>query len=179
MISFDKLSAREKKILWVVIGLLCLAIGYHALFRPMQQKFGELDDQIFAMQMKLRKAKTLIHQKKDVQEASKKYSNLEKMDAGTDEEEIARLLDFIEQTARKNNASLSDVKPQPVRSDKVTKEYKVDLNAEGELAAMIQFIFELEHTEQLLKLEKVEMVPKLEGSGVLRAGLTVSRVVVK
>lgn len=173
------LNPREKKIAYVVVALLGLVIVYHGIFRPMTQKFSALDDEIFAMQMRLRKAKTLIRQKNDVLEASKKYVNLEKMDAGTDEEEIARLLNFIEQTARKNNASLSDVKPQPVKSDKVTKVYTVELNAEGELNSLMELVYELEHSEQLLKIEKVDMSPKEEKSAILRASLVVSRVVVK
>ncbi len=177
--KLPQLNSREKKILYAVITLGALVIGYHGIFVPMTAKFEQLDDEIFAMQMRLRKAKTLIRQKNDAVEMSKKYANLEKMDAGTDEEEIARLLNFIEQTARKDNVSLSDVKPQPVKSDKVTKVYPVDLNAEGELNALIEFIYELEHSEQLLKIEKVEMSPKEEKSAILRANLTVSRVVVK
>lgn len=174
-----KLNEREKKIFYVVLALLVALVGYHGIWTPMTHKFSELDDEIFATQMRLRKAKTLIRQKKDVEDASKKYVNLEKMDAGTDEEEIARLLNFIEQTARKDNASLSDVKPQPGKSDRVTKEYTVDLNAEGELSALIEFIYELEHSEQLLRIEKVDMAPKEEKSAILRATLTVTRIVVK
>lgn len=177
--KLPELNPREKKIGYVVVALLGVMITYHGIIRPMGQKFSSLDDEIFAMQMRLRKAKTLIRQKNDVLEASKKYVNLEKMDAGTDEEEIARLLNFIEQTARKDNASLSDVKPQPVKSDKVTKVYTVELNAEGELNSLMELVYELEHSEQLLKIERVDMSPKEEKSAILRASLVVSRVVVK
>lgn len=177
--KLPELNPREKKIGYVVVALLGVMITYHGIVRPMGQKFSSLDDEIFAMQMRLRKAKTLIRQKNDVLEASKKYVNLEKMDAGTDEEEIARLLNFIEQTARKNNASLSDVKPQPVKSDKVTKVYSVELNAEGELNSLLELVYELEHSEQLLKIERVDMSPKEEKSAILRTSLVVSRVVVK
>lgn len=177
--KLPELNPREKKIGYVVVALLGVMITYHGIIRPMGQKFSSLDDEIFSMQMRLRKAKTLIRQKNDVFEASKKYVNLEKMDAGTDEEEIARLLNFIEQTARKDNASLSDVKPQPVKSDKVTKVYTVELNAEGELNSLMELVYELEHSEQLLKIERVDMSPKEEKSAILRATLVVSRVVVK
>ena len=179
MTLLTKLNPREKKILYVVIGMLVILVGYHGVWRPMMHKFSTLDDEIFATQMRLRKAKTLIRQKNDVVEASKKFVNLEKMDAGTDEEEIARLLNFIEQTARKDNTSLSDVKPQPVKSDKVTKQYAVELNAEGELRALIEFIYELEHSEQLLKIDRVEIVLKEEKSSILRTSLQVTRTVVK
>jgi Tfp pilus assembly protein PilO len=177
--ALSKLSPREKKILYVVIGLLVLVFGYHGIWTPMNQKFGELDQEIFALQMRLRKAKTFIRQKDQVLEASKKFSNLEQMDAGSDEEEIARLLNFIEQTARKNGVSLSDVKPQPVQSDKVTKQYQVELNAEANLASLTEFIYELEHSAQMLRLGRVTINPKEDGSPTLRAFLSVTRVVVK
>lgn len=177
--ALDKLSGRERKILYVVIALLVFVFGYHAVWNPMMAKFSEMDDEIFAMQMRLRKAKTFLRQKDQVTESSKKFANLEQMDAGSDEEEIARLLNFIEQTARKNGVSLSDVKPQPVRSDKVTKQYTVELNAEASLASVTDFVYELEHSPQMLRLERVTMTPKEENSPTLRTFLAVSRMVVK
>ncbi len=174
-----KLTAREKKIAYVVGFMFTLLVGFHGVWTPMQNKFSELEDQIFAMEMKVRKAKTFIRQKDDVAELSKKYTNLEKMDAGTDEEEIARLLNFIEQTARKNNVSLSDVKPEAVQSDKITKRYTVLLSAEAQLSALVDYIHELQNSEQLLKLERVDIAPKEDQSAILRSNLVVTRVVVK
>lgn len=174
-----KLSAREKKILYVVIALLILVFGYHGVWNPMMAKFAVLDDEIFAMQMRLRKAKTFLRQKDQVLEVSKKFSNLEQMDAGSDEEEIARLLNYIEQTARKNGVSLSDVKPQPVHSDKVTKQYKVELNAEANVLSIVDFIYALENSPQMLRLDRVTLAPKEENSPTLRTFVTITRVVVK
>lgn len=177
--AFSKLSAREKKILYAVMALLILVFGYHAVWRPVTEKFSELDDEIFAMQMRLRKAKTFIRQKDQVLEASRQFPNLEQMDAGSDEEEIARLLNYIEQAARKNGVSLSDVKPQPVRSDKVTKLYLVELNAEANVNSLTDFVYELEHSPQMLRLERVTLAPKEDQSSTLRAFLVVNRMVVK
>jgi Tfp pilus assembly protein PilO len=177
--ALSKLSAREKKIAYVVAGLLIFVFGYHAVLTPMMQKFSDLDDEIFAMQMRLRKAKTFLRQKDQVKEASTKFTNLEQMDAGSDEEEIARLLNSIEQTARKNGVSLSDVKPQPVRSDKITKQFVVELNAEAGLSSLVDFIYELENSPQMLRLGKVTLSPKDDKSPTIRAFLVVNRTVVK
>ena len=180
--ALTKLSAREKKILCVVVALLIVMIGYHGVWRPMTHKFSQLDDEIFVTQMHLRKAKTFLRQKDQVTEISKKFANLEKMDAGSDEEEIARLLNLIEQTARKNGVSLSDVKPQPVNSDKLTKQYRVELNAEASLAPLVDFIYEIEHAPDTLRIERVTLTPKEEKDKTgttLRAFLVISRIVVK
>ena len=176
---YERLSARERKILYVVIALLGVTIGYHGVLRPMAAKFSTLDEEIFAMQMRLRKAKTFIRQKDDIMEAVKQYPNLEKMDAGSDEEEIAQLLNFIEQTARKNGVSLSDVKPQPVKSDQQTKQYSVELNAESNLEALIRYVYDLEHSENLLRIDRVNIAPKDEKGPTLRAYLLITRLVVK
>ena len=174
-----KLTPREKKIFGVVVALLVLMMGYHGVWTPVAQKLGQLDDEIFAMEMKLRKAKTHIRQREDIVEESKKFPNLEQIDGGTDEEEIARLLNLIEQTARKDGVSLSDVKPQPVKSDKTTKRFEVELNAESALEQMISFIYDLEHSPELLKIERVDTSPKEENSPVLRSSFVVARVVMK
>ncbi len=176
----QKLSTREKKILAGVVILLFLVLGYHGVWRPMMAKLNDLDDEIFAAEMKIRKAKTFIRQREEIQEEAKKYPNLSRMDAGSDEEEIARLLNFIEQSARKLGVSISDVKPQAVQSDKLSKRYMVELNAESGLKELASFIYELEHSPELLKIERVDTNPKDEKTAaVLRSFLTITRVVVK
>ena len=179
MITLSKLTAREKKILYGVVSLLVLVFGYHGIWRPLTAKFSDLDSEIFAAQMKLRKAKIFIRQKDEIFEESKKYANLAQLDAGTDEEEIARLLNLIEQTARKAGISLSDVKPEQMRSDKSLKRYVVQLNTESNLEQLIGFVYELEHSSQVLKIEKINTNPKEEKSTVLRSTITVTRVVLK
>lgn len=174
---WEKLKPREKKILYMVAGLLVAVLGYHGVWRPLTEKISSLDDGIFTMEMRLRKAKILVRQHAEVAEEAKKYPNLEQLSAGTDEEETARLLSLIEQTARKNGCSLSDVKPQAVKTDKWIKRFEVDLNAESTLEQMIGFIYELEHSPQLLKIERVAMAPKEEKSSTLRSQLTVVRTV--
>ena len=175
----SKLSPREKKILYVVGVLLMVVFGYHGIWRPMREKFGSLDEEIFDTEMRLRKAKIFYRQRQDILEEAKKYPNLEQMEAGTDEEEIARVLNLIEQTARKAGVSLSDVKPQQVRSDKVSKSYVVELNAESEIKQLVEFIYELQYSPLLLKVEQLNTAPKQEKSTTLRSFLVVSRVVVK
>jgi Tfp pilus assembly protein PilO len=179
MMTFNKLTPREKKILYVVVGLLVLVFGYHGIARPLTEKLSDLETEIFAMQMKLRKAKIYLRQKEEILEESKKYANLSQMDAGSDEEEIARLLNLIEQTARKTGISLSDVKPEQVRSDKTIKRYIVQLNAESSLEQLMSFIHELEHSPQILKIDKMSTVPKEDKSAVLRSTIIVTRVVLK
>ena len=176
----EKLTPREKTILAWVVALFVLVAGYHGVWRPMMAKLSDLDDEIFALQLKIRKAKTLLRQKDEVMEESKKYPNLSRMDAGSDEEEIARLLNFIEQTARKLGVSLSDVKPQAVQSDKMSKRYLVELNAESGLKELASFIYELEHSPEILKIEQVNTGPKDEKNALLlRSAIVVTRVVVK
>ncbi len=179
MIIPKQLSPREKKILALTVAMLLVVGGYYGVWVPMQAKFQTLGEQIFSMQLKLRKSKTFLRQQDDIREEAKKYQNLELMDAGKDEEEIARLLNLIEQTARKNSVSLSDVKPQAVQSDKVAKRYVVELHAEASLEGVLRFFYELQTSAELLKVEQVEIAPKEENAAILRCFLIVTRVVVK
>lgn len=174
-----RLTGREQKILYGVFALLLFVVGYHGVWTPVMGKFTDLDEQIFAMEMKLRKAKIFYRQRSEILEESKKFQNLEQLDAGSDEEEIARLLNLVEQTARQAGVSLSDVKPQQVRADKASKSFVVELNAESDLRQLIEFTYGLQFSPQLLKVEQVNASPKEEKSATLRSFLVVSRVVVK
>lgn len=176
---FQKLSAREKNIFYAVVFLLLVLVGYHGVWNPMQGKFLSLDDEIFAMELKLRKARIFLRQREEVTEEAKKYPNLEQMDAGTDAEEMARLLNLIEETARSKGVSITDMKPGELKSDKVSKRFVVEINAESAVTQLIEFIYDLQHSPQILKVEQVNTAPKEEKSAVLRSFLVVTRVVVK
>ncbi len=180
MISLPKkLTPREQKILFVTVFFAVIAAGYYGVWRPALAKFLSLDDEIFAMEMKLRKSKIFLRQKDEIMAEAKKYPNLAQMDAGKDEEEIARLLNLIEQTARKAGVSLSDVKPQQVQSDKVSKRFAVELHAESTLEQLTIFLYNIQVSSELLKVEQVQTAPKEEKSQILRSFLTVTRMVVK
>lgn len=172
-----KLSPREKKILYAALTVIMIAAGYHGILNPLKEKIALLDDEIFSAEMKLRKAKIYLRQKDLIIEESKKYPNLAQLDAGTDEEETARILSMIEQSARRYGVSLSDVKPNPIKSDKWMKRFEVELNGECSLEQLTQFIFDLEHSAEMLKVEQVSTTPKEEKSPVLRSQMTVVRTV--
>ena len=174
-----KLTPRERVIASVTGMLLFLMFGYHGVWRPMTAHFSELNDEIFVMQMKLRKAHVFLKQRDAISEEAKKYPNLAQMDARKDEEEIASLLNFIENEARSAQVNLSDVKPQQVNQDRTAKRYVVELTAESGIKELITFIHRLQYSPQMLRIEKVDSAPKDEKSGTLRTSLIVNRVVVK
>ncbi len=174
-----KLKSSERVLLVIVIILLAIGLGYYGGLKPIEAKLGNLDSEIFSLQLKLRKAKIFVQQRDAVMEEAKKYPNLEGMNARKDEEENAALLSFIEEEARKARVTLSDVKPQTTTGDRLTKRYTVELSIESGMKELIEFIYHLQFSPQLLKVERVESAPKEEGSEILRSNLVMQRVVVK
>lgn len=172
-----KLNPREKKISGIALSVIVIAMAYHGILTPLTQKITQLDDEIFAIEMKLKKAKIFIRQKEEILEEAKKYPNLSQLDAGSDEEETAKILSMIEQTARKYGISLSDVKPNPIKSDNWMKRFEVELVGECSIEQLTQFIFDLEHSPEMLKVEALSSAPKEENSPVLRSQVTVVRTV--
>ncbi len=176
---WSKLKPSERILFVIVLVLLALGFAYYGGWKPIQAKFASLDDEIFSMQLRLRKAKILVHQRDQILEESKKYPNLQGMDARKDDEENASLLGFIEEEARKASITLSDVKPQSMSEDRLTKRYTVELVVEAEMKALIAFVYHLQFSPQMLKVQRAEMAPKEEGSAILRGNLVMERVVVK
>ena len=174
-----KMKPRERFLVSVTGGMLVLLIVYHGIWVPLTKRFETLQDEIFAMQMKLRKAHLYAKQRDQVLQEAKKFPNLEQLDAKKDEEETASLLNFIEKEARDVQVTLFDVKPQHVSSDKASKRYRVDLTTESGLKEFTEFIYHLQYSPQMLRIEHVQMTPKEDKSPVLRSSLSVTRVVVK
>lgn len=179
MMLLEKLTPRERKAAYITAGLIIFMIGFHGIWAPLKTRSQFLQDEIFATKMKLRKALIYVQHRDKVLEEARKYLNLEQLDAKKDEEEIASLLNFIEQEARESAVTLIDVKPQQVNSDRTSKRYIVNLETEGGLKEMTQFMYDLQYSPQMLRIERVEIAPKEAKSEMLRSSLTVARVVVK
>jgi hypothetical protein len=173
MLTIKKLGKREK-ILAITVAALLLAFVFKLLiFNPLLEKTSSAKLQIERAQLGIRKYLELVQQKEDILKAEKqieRYLNLK----GTDEEKMGAILSKIESEARKAGLSILDMNPQPMAKTKsIPLIYRVQLRAEADISKLFDFIYSLENSDILFKIERLNLSVKDESLGVIKIELSI------
>ena len=174
---WDKLSKKEKIGLSVAFAFLALAFLDRLLISPIRTKFNALNLQIRISEKQLGGDMRNINQKKFIGEEYEQYLPYIRR-SGSDEEEVAKILGEIEALARKSSVYLVDMKPRKPREVEFYKEYTVEIEAEGYMESLMSFIYQVNTSSQLLRIETLRLNLTKGGSNVLSASMLITKVLI-
>lgn len=174
---FSHFTKRERNLLYFVIILIFLWIAHALVIKPIVTKWKGIDKKIEANSLKLERNKKMIERKQSIQHDYDSYASSVKM-AGSEEEEMAKFLTEIESLARSSSVYISDIKPRPVKKVQFYKKYFVELDAEGDINQVSKFIYDIQNSPQLLKIDKFSLGTKGAGTNLLKCHLLVSKILI-
>lgn len=177
---------RREKILGLAIFLLSFIFVFKALiFDPLYEKLTVAEQEIKQAQAAIRKYTEIDNRRDLILKDYKKigpYLNL----MGSEEEKIAALLRRVEAEARGADLTVVDMRPEGVSNitaqagGEAKKEaafikraqgavvYRIQLNAEGDIAKIFDFIYRLENADILFKIAKISVSIKDENAKLLK-----------
>jgi Tfp pilus assembly protein PilO len=95
----------------------------------------------------------------------------------TPEEDTSALLREVETLASKSSVYLADMKPQDPKQEQEFKKYQVNVNGEAAFEKLIEFLYNIENSKKVLKIEKFTLSLKSRQDSTLKFSLTISKVV--
>lgn len=168
-----KISSREKYIIYFCVALFMIMLLEKAIFSPLGRRLDGLNQEMEGLETKLIKG---LRQEAQREQILKSYKNAEgylKL-KGSDEEVVSEFLREIEKLARESGVSLSDVKPRTVNKREIHKEYLIDIRTEAALEDIITFLYRMNNSKMLLKVDKLILSLKEENADILRAIMMIS-----
>lgn len=172
---WDKLSKKEKIGLSIAFAFLATAFLDRLLISPIRARFNALNQQIRISEKQLGSDMRNINQKKFISEEHEQYLPYIRR-SGSDEEEVAKILGEIESLARKSSVYLVDMKPRKPREVEFYKEYTVEIEAEGYMESLTSFIYQLNTSSQLLRVETLRLNLTKGDSNILSASMLITKV---
>lgn len=171
------LSKRERRILYlaIVVGLFSLFCNF--LLEPAVKHWRDVNQQVASKEAKLKKNLKIVSQKEVIEVAFEKYAGYAKME-GSEEEEMAVLLSEIERLASRSVVRITDIKPQPIRDMKFYKRFNVECEAEATIGELSAFLYELQNSPQLLKVERLQINTKSTQSSLLKSYILITKVLI-
>ncbi|MFC1658621.1 hypothetical protein ACFL1D_04450 [Candidatus Omnitrophota bacterium] len=175
--SLSKLSAKERRLFYVMAALLLAFIMQRFVVRNIYSEITTLSNRIARLQLNYQKAQSLIANKEEILQAAEKYEDYLKAGVGEGEDSLSQILSLLESIARQNNLVLSDIKPgQSARESPSHLSYSIDLGLQGSPQQIMRFIADLQKADVLFRVERANLIPA-EGS--LQLKLQLSSVVLK
>lgn len=173
----SSLSRREKRLLYLTITVLAVWILHGFVLNPLITGWKELEDKIEEKSLKLDKSRKILNFKEKIQGEYENYASSVRMQ-GSEEEEMAKFLTEIESIARASSVHISDIKPRPVKNAGFYETYLVELEAEGDINQISKFIYDIQVSPQLLKIDKYSIGTKGAGTNLLKCRVIVSKILI-
>ena len=174
---WDKLSGKEKIGLSGALAFLFVAFMDRLVVSPIRGRFENIDRAIKISEKQLGHDLRNVYLKDQIAEEFEKYVEYVER-SGSDEEEVAKILGEIESLARQSNVYLVNVKPQSPQKIDFYKEYSIEIEAEGEMAALMSFLYQINTSIQLLRVEKLRLNSSEDESTDLKSSMLITKVLV-
>ncbi|MCF7875340.1 MAG: type 4a pilus biogenesis protein PilO [Candidatus Omnitrophica bacterium] len=172
-----KLKKRERYILYFAIIVIGFFIFDRIVIRPVLAELKNLNKKITVKEKQLKKSLRLVSQKEKINSLYSEYVDQIKQEL-SDEEEVAKLLSYIEEVAKETNVSLVRLKPSQTKKEDFYKKFIMKIEAEASISRLIDFIYKLEKSSQLIRVDDFRLTPRKQGSSILEIEMSISKVLV-
>ena len=174
---FSRLAKRERIILYVTVIFVFFGLMDGLVYKPIMRHFNELEEKIISQENELRKNIRYLAAREIILNRYSAYA-AHAVTSGGDEEEIASLLNEIEELARKSGLSLVNMKPKPATTTEFGKQYPLEVEMETQMAQLIKFIHGLHSSKYILGVKKLRLVPKGKQSAQVKGYLVINKTVI-
>jgi len=173
-----KLSAKEKKILYIAIVIVTIAFLDRLFLGPATTRLKSLDEEIRQQESIIKGDLRFLSFKGRIVKENEAFNDYYSQKPQTEEEIIATFLKKIEILASQSNVNLIKVNPSESKKKKGFVEHYANLECGGILADMTQFLYAIETSDDLMKVVKLNINPKKAGSDDVIASMSVMKVIV-
>jgi len=177
-LKLSKLPKGKRYIFYIVITLITAVFFDRVILQTARNRIKKLNNEIFIQERKLQKYLHILSKEDLVTGEYKKYTEGISQDHSEEEEKL-ELLSEIEKIARNASLLLKDIKPGVTKKIGLYKEYTIEIEVESEISYLVDFIYQLERTSRLLRIDGFQLRPKEKKSVILKAQMTITEVVIE
>jgi len=174
---FSKLAQREKYVLYISIIIISFLFIDKVMISPVTRILNKLNKEISTYEKKLEHSMQTWNKRDSIGDKYKVImQGLKKV--ASDEEEMASMSSEIEKLGRKTSVLIKNIKPLPVKEEGLYVEYNVTIEAESEMSFLMDFIYQLEKSPQLVKVTRFSLIPKNKKSNTLKISLLITKILI-
>ncbi len=178
MSFLTRMNKREKSLLFVTVLVVSVSLIYFYLAEPMWNYWLSLDSTIEMLNKQLNRNQIMLSREKEIVKEYKEYESKLKFE-GSDQEKTAQILKVIENAASTNKVHINDIKPQQIKDDELYKFYVIDLEAESDIMALAKFIYDLQISQQALRVSRVQITASSSKPDTLKIEMLITKILLQ
>lgn len=168
----SKLSQRERMFFYITAVIITLFLVDRFIFSMMLGQINQLDERINVLKSELIENKNILSSKDNIKKENELYGKYLVKEERPDLE-LSKIINTLAIQSELINSEL-----KPLQS-KDTNKYQVELNAEGKMKNVINFMYNLNTVQSLLRVEKIDLSPKAAKSETLKINILISKSVMQ
>jgi len=169
------LTKRERTILSLCIGVILLSLLYNIIIEPVASRWIQLGNEVKIARLKLKKSSEILKRRLHIINQYEKLSSFIQLERGSDEEEIAILLSEVERLASSAGTRITDIKPGVSKGSGYFRKFIVEIESEGDIDKISKFIYEVQNSTHILKIEKLSINMKGTRDRSLKVNMLVTK----
>ena len=170
------ITSREKILGGATAAVIAAALFYNMVVEPLSSLWKDLDNEIRESEILLAKHSRILRNREKINRTSKEFSRYFEESVITPEEESALALGGIEKLARSSNVHITNIKPMGVRGYDNHSKFTFKVTSESQITELVKFIYELQSSDQLLKVERMVLRAKERQANVIKAILHITKI---
>lgn len=172
---FSRFTKRER-LLFILTICVVLGLGlYIFILEPVYKRWSQFDIQLASANARLFKNLRLLASKETLEKEYDKYKDYIQ-NAGGGEEEMAPVLKDIEVAALSCGVKITSIKPKATKQLKNYKKINIEIVSEAKINQFLKFIYDLEGSKRLFKVERFILSLKGSQSDLLKGTLVIRKI---
>lgn len=158
----------EKALGLIILVLLFIWFLNSFIIAPLRERLNTTEQDISRAKLVIRKYFELEQKRESI---LRDYKNIERYlnFKGSEDEKTTAILSKIEAEAHGAGLTILDLKPDTALKPKIfPTTYRIQLSAEADIPKVFNFIYNLENSDILFKIEKLNLSVKDENTGTIR-----------
>ena len=157
---------------YITAVIITLFLVDRFIFGMMLGQINQLDERIYTIKNELDDNKKVISLRDNISKESELYGKY-LVKEPSPERELPKIINTLAIQSKLVNAEL-----KPIVSRDTTR-YLVELNAEGTMRDVVNFMYNLNMVPALLKVEKIDLSPRTVKSETLKIYILISKAVIQ
>lgn len=151
---FSRFSKRERLLSIAVSAVIFMIAAYIFILEPFYSQWNRFGTELETANLKLLKNSKLLYSKEYLEGQYERYKDYLGKE-GDQSEEIAAVLKEIEATALNCGVKITSIKPKGVKQLNGYKQFEVEFISEGKIEQFLKFMYDIENSKRLLKVERL------------------------
>lgn len=173
----SKLNPKQQVLFFIVVILVTIVLFERLLVAPSLSRVKQLDESIEKQEEVIRENLAFLQNKKDVEKEIDVFKEFYTKDTRVEEEVIAEFLKQLEFLGIQSNVQLSKITPAGQEYQKEYLKYFLTVDCSGTLEKITNFIYTINNSKDLLKVEKMSLASSRSGDEV-KTNLTISKMII-